>query len=596
MSILPSSLAAAINSTAGGFVTAAVSGTTINLTSTGGGIFTDWGVSSAVTYDTADFSAPSYTATTANMSGGTSSTGSVVYGFDIPDLLGYAPNGNLLLVNDSVIGNWTYGYDNLNRLVSGFASSGPYHDTNSAWTYDGFGNRTSEISPISNSSATYTYGSNQVASSTTSAAGYLYDAAGDVQYDGLNYYLYDAEGRVCAVKNYVGAITGYIYDAAGIRVSKVNLNQFSCNLGYGYTPTSSYVLGLGGEQITEFSVTGGTSTWAHTNVFNGGGLLATYSPTGDSTGSTLPGGSLRTSTYFALNDWLGTKRAEVGANGCVSTYISLQFSNGLTASGNCTDPTEHHFTGKERDNETGNDYFAARYYNSNTGRWMSPDWSVKEEPVPYAQLDNPQTLNLYGYVGNNPPSRADADGHCPVCLAYVAEVAAGAAIGAGVGAVIEVASDLISGQNVTMAGIKGAAADGAITGAVTAGTEGASLFSKSAYGAGAAVIGGLVSRHEKGEKNTAGKILTDAAAGAAGPTLSKAGKGVGAWAHGSSASEIEGKIGSKMGARHARSLEKQAAAAASAEKTGAKTVEVISGTAKSTASNMVTNPDAEKKQ
>ncbi|HSY36524.1 MAG TPA: hypothetical protein VK814_12290 [Acidobacteriaceae bacterium] len=29
----------------------------------------------------------------------------------------------------------------------------------------------------------------------------------------------------------------------------------------------------------------------------------------------------------------------------------------------------------------------------------------------YAKLDNPQTLNLYGYVGNNPLSRADADGH-----------------------------------------------------------------------------------------------------------------------------------------------------------------------------------------
>ena len=47
------------------------------------------------------------------------------------------------------------------------------------------------------------------------------------------------------------------------------------------------------------------------------------------------------------------------------------------------------------------------------GRWMSPDWSVKYEPVPYAKLDDPQTLNLYGYVGNNPLIRADADGHCP---------------------------------------------------------------------------------------------------------------------------------------------------------------------------------------
>jgi len=75
-------------------------------------------------------------------------------------------------------------------------------------------------------------------------------------------------------------------------------------------------------------------------------------------------------------------------------------------------------TGKERDTESGLDYFGARYYASNMGRWMSPDWSAKEDPVPYAKLDNPQTLNLYGYVGNNPLSQADADGHCfPFCLA-----------------------------------------------------------------------------------------------------------------------------------------------------------------------------------
>ncbi len=42
---------------------------------------------------------------------------------------------------------------------------------------------------------------------------------------------------------------------------------------------------------------------------------------------------------------------------------------------------------------------------------MSPDWSAKEEPVPYAKLGDPQTLNLYAYVGNNPMTRFDADGH-----------------------------------------------------------------------------------------------------------------------------------------------------------------------------------------
>jgi len=72
------------------------------------------------------------------------------------------------------------------------------------------------------------------------------------------------------------------------------------------------------------------------------------------------------------------------------------------------------FTGKERDPESGLDYFGARYYGSNMGRWLSPDWSANPEAVPYSHLDNPQSLNLYEYVGNNPLSKPDLDGHgCP---------------------------------------------------------------------------------------------------------------------------------------------------------------------------------------
>ena len=68
-------------------------------------------------------------------------------------------------------------------------------------------------------------------------------------------------------------------------------------------------------------------------------------------------------------------------------------------------------TGKERDAETNNDYFMARYYNSDTGRFLSPDWSAKIEPVPYASLGDPQSLNLYSYVRNNPLASVDPDGH-----------------------------------------------------------------------------------------------------------------------------------------------------------------------------------------
>ncbi|MFL6436913.1 MAG: RHS repeat-associated core domain-containing protein [Terriglobales bacterium] len=74
-------------------------------------------------------------------------------------------------------------------------------------------------------------------------------------------------------------------------------------------------------------------------------------------------------------------------------------------------PHAYKFTGKERDAETGLDFFGARFYSSGQGRWLSPDWSATPEAVPYADITDPQSLNLYGYVRNNPMSRADADGH-----------------------------------------------------------------------------------------------------------------------------------------------------------------------------------------
>jgi hypothetical protein len=45
---------------------------------------------------------------------------------------------------------------------------------------------------------------------------------------------------------------------------------------------------------------------------------------------------------------------------------------------------------------------------------MSPDWSDDPDPVPYADFDDPQALNLYVYVRNNPLSQSDTDGHACV--------------------------------------------------------------------------------------------------------------------------------------------------------------------------------------
>jgi RHS repeat-associated protein len=118
----------------------------------------------------------------------------------------------------------------------------------------------------------------------------------------------------------------------------------------------------------------------------------------------------------------------------------------LTATGSRqapTAPTTPRTTGKEHDPESGNDYFEARYYSDVMGRFMSPDWSAKEDPVPYAVLDDPQSLNLYSYVRNNPLGRIDADGHqeggvvCAIeCRLHTSKIKTGGAILLSLGAAL----------------------------------------------------------------------------------------------------------------------------------------------------------------
>ena len=74
---------------------------------------------------------------------------------------------------------------------------------------------------------------------------------------------------------------------------------------------------------------------------------------------------------------------------------------GYTASDN----VRQKFTQKERDSETGLDYFGARYYMSTQGRFVSPDAFEKD-----SYLDDPQSWNKYVYVRNNPLYFIDPSG------------------------------------------------------------------------------------------------------------------------------------------------------------------------------------------
>ena len=217
-------------------------------------------------------------------------------------------------------------------------------------------------------------------------------------FDGQNQMAYDAEDRVCAVWAN-GSVTQYLYDAEGRRVAKgysaSNPSALRCSTGgTDFVPTETYVLGQSGEQVTEFD---GAGKWTHTNVYAAGQLLATYDTN-------------RSGLHFHIADPLGSRRVQVSSAGTVDPdFVELQcanlpFGENLSCAGPGMDSTEHHFTGKERDSESGNDYFGPRYLSSSLGRFMSPD-SVG------AHLDDPQSLNKYSYVANNPLNRIDPDGH-----------------------------------------------------------------------------------------------------------------------------------------------------------------------------------------
>jgi RHS repeat-associated protein len=125
-----------------------------------------------------------------------------------------------------------------------------------------------------------------------------------------------------------------------------------------------------------------------------------------------------------VEDSLGSSRI-VTSNAGVVCYDAdfYPFGGERAVTDTCTQ-NNYKFEGKERDAETstlpgnanGNDYFGARYYSNRFGRWLSADWSNVPAAVPYANLTNPQTLNLYSMVSDDPESFADLDGHDGITL------------------------------------------------------------------------------------------------------------------------------------------------------------------------------------
>jgi RHS repeat-associated protein len=226
-------------------------------------------------------------------------------------------------------------------------------------------------------------------------SGFGYDPAGNLTADpttAANAMVYDGENRQISYTK-AGVTTSYSYDGDGRRVKKVDS-----------TGTIVFVYNAGGQLIAEYH--------------------------SDPVPPPAGGGG----TSYLTSDHLGSTRVVTDGQGNVKArHDYLPFGEELSAGiGQRTvamkydapDSTKQKFTQKERDNESGLDYFLARYYSSAQGRFTSPDeftsgphdlYNFLDDgsvnPTFYADIHNPQSLNKYQYCYNNPLLYVDPDGH-----------------------------------------------------------------------------------------------------------------------------------------------------------------------------------------
>jgi RHS repeat-associated protein len=134
---------------------------------------------------------------------------------------------------------------------------------------------------------------------------------------------------------------------------------------------------------------------------SGGQLAAEYG-----TSATFAG------TDYLMADALGSTRVVLDATGSVKERIdylpfgeeiatpiggrAAPYTTGMYPSS--PDIEAQKFTGKERDSETGLDFFGARYFSSAQGRFTTPDWSAIPQAIPFAspkRSPNPQSLSIH---------------------------------------------------------------------------------------------------------------------------------------------------------------------------------------------------------
>jgi RHS repeat-associated protein len=291
-------------------------------------------------------------------------------------------NGNVFQVLNNIDStrSATYAYDSLNRIMQANTINTTSENCwSEVYTIDAWANLYNRAG-ASGMGNCYTEGLSAGATvqNQLSGIGIVYDAAGNVINDGLgNTPTYDAENRMATF-----AGVTYSYDADSTRIEK--------------SSGTMYWTGPGGEYLTETDLTGNIKE--EYIFFNGARIGRVDRPSG--------------AVHYYFSDDLSSASLITDASGNVDESYYYYPYGGQQSTAGSGDPNHYKFTGKERDAESGLDMFGARYYGSSMGRFMTPDWAAKPTAVPYAHYGNPQSLNLYSYVQNNPTTVGDPDGHC----------------------------------------------------------------------------------------------------------------------------------------------------------------------------------------
>jgi RHS repeat-associated protein len=305
--------------------------------------------------------------------------------------LGTNDNGNVQSIANCRNTNRTqnFGYDSLNRIFQAY-SSGPSWGED--FTIDAWGNLTNRSLHVGKTNYELL---NAAPATNNRLTGYGYDIAGNIINNGTATYTYDAENRVIST-----AGVTYTYDGDGNRVKKSNGTLY-----WGTGP------------LVESDLSGNSTSWKE-YVFFAGKRVARR----DASNGTV---------HYFFDDHLGSTSVVTNSTGSTLEEDLDYYPYGGIASGTSSD--HYLFNGKERDNESGLDEFGARYYGSSLGRFMIPDWAAKPTSVPYANFGNPQSLNLYSYVENNPTTMGDPDGHGWIDPEALTQELTDVAVGAGKG-------------------------------------------------------------------------------------------------------------------------------------------------------------------